>query len=274
MCQKLKILRGLLRQSGLFAGVLVLLMGAPVLGGEDGGGGDGSDAQREKLEEFIGWLLDTDDRVLANVRFADVVKAATGREVRRFDPEDPVDAEVMAGLSEAFDVVFADIRREDHPVHAVGRINEVSGVIEDLVFDAIGRQSGFSSTWPLNARGHVQRSGYPDIRIVHDASGRVYYLDPKVYREGSERSGFRTFYFEPRVETNKILDDAAHLIMGIAHRGRRGEVWEFAEWSLVDLVDFRVRLKAEFQASNREMYAPEGLRLRGGRLGGNSEEGR
>lgn len=251
----------------------VILAGVVGLGIPDLQAEDGSAAQREKLEEFMGWLLDTDDRVLANVRFADVVKAATGQEVRRFDPQDPVDAEVMASLSEAFDAVFADIRREDHPVHGVGRINEVSGVIEDLLFDAIGKQAGLSITWPLNARGHIQRSGYPDLRIVHETSGRVYYLDPKVYREGSERSGFRTFYFEPRVETNKILDDAAHLIMGIAHRGRRGEVWEFAEWSLVDLIDFRVRLKAEFQASNREMYAPEGVRLRGGRLDGARGDG-
>lgn len=225
-----------------------------------------AEAQQEKLDDFISWLLDTDDRVLANVRFADVVRAATGREVRRFDPKDAVDAEVMAGLARAFDAVFADIRQEDHPVHEIGRINEVSGAIEDLLLEAIDAVEGLACTLPLNARGQVQRAGYPDLRIVHEASGRVYYLDPKVYREGSERSGFRTFYYEPRTDTNKILDDAAHLIMGIAHRGRRGEVWEFAHWSLVDLVDFRVRLKAEFQSSNREMYAPEGIRLRGGQL--------
>ncbi|MFQ3271294.1 MAG: hypothetical protein ACI9A1_001617, partial [Lentimonas sp.] len=59
---------------------------------------------------------------------------------------------------------------------------------------------------PVNASGGRQRSGYPDLRLLHRGSGRVFYVDPKIYKLGSEQSRFRTFYFEPKKATNKILD--------------------------------------------------------------------
>ncbi|MGL5018193.1 MAG: hypothetical protein ACRDBP_08680, partial [Luteolibacter sp.] len=64
---------------------------------------------------------------------------------------------------------------------------------------------------------------------------------------------FRTFYFEPKNETLKITDDAVHLLVGIEHDGK-DQQWTFTGWRLVDLSTLRVRLKAEFQASNAELY--------------------
>ncbi len=42
---------------------------------------------------------------------------------------------------------------------------------------------------------------------------------------------------------------------------RRGRVggWKFTRWDVVDLARFRVRLKAEFQGSNRDLYRPEAI---------------
>ena len=94
---------------------------------------------------------------------------------------------------------------------------------------------------------------YPDLRILHEASGQVVYLDPKLVARGSFDSAFRTFYFTPRIETNKVLDDACHLLVGIEHDANTGE-WAFLRWHLVDLYAFRVQLKAEFQSGNRELY--------------------
>jgi hypothetical protein len=34
---------------------------------------------------------------------------------------------------------------------------------------------------------------------------------------------------------------------------------EFARWDLVDLARFKVKLKAEFQGSNHDMYRPESI---------------
>ena len=45
----------------------------------------------------------------------------------------------------------------------------------------------------------VQRSGYPDLRIVDVASKRVFYLRSESSTPtGSRESSFRTFYFEPK----------------------------------------------------------------------------
>ena len=105
----------------------------------------------------------------------------------------------------------------------------------------------------------MQRSGYPDLRLVDQATQRVYYLDPKLYVVGSRESSFRTFYFEPKVATNKVRDDAVHLIVGFEHEPRQAAHWNFTRWDVVDLAHFKVRLKAEFQGSNRDMYRPEAI---------------
>jgi len=99
----------------------------------------------------------------------------------------------------------------------------------------------------------VQRSGYPDIRLTDKATGRILYLDPKLYAKGSRHSSLRTFYFTPKRETNKVNDDAHHLIVGIEHEKTGAEV-SFTRWELIDLSGFRVRLKAEFEGSNADMY--------------------
>jgi hypothetical protein len=35
--------------------------------------------------------------------------------------------------------------------------------------------------------------------------------------------------------------------------------WNFTRWDLVDLAQFKLKLKAEFQGSNRDMYRPEAI---------------
>ena len=89
-------------------------------------------------------------------------------------------------------------------------------------------------------------------------TGRICYLDPKLYAKGSRASSFRTFYFEPKKETNKVNDDARHLIVGIEH-DRDADGWRFTRWELIDISHFRVRLKAEFEGSNRDMYRREAV---------------
>ena len=116
---------------------------------------------------------------------------------------------------------------------------------------------------PETAEGNFRRSGYPDIKIVHIETQRVFYLDPKLFESTAENSSLRSFYFSPKTETNKVLDDACHLLLGIAHDGKDGD-WTFLRWSLVDLSKLTVRLKPEFQASNRDIYRSEAVISRSG----------
>jgi len=148
--------------------------------------------------------------------------------------------------------------------------------------ELIGGTPGLKCDFPLTAEGKIQRSGYPDLRITDLESKRVFYLDPKLYAAGSRHSSFRTFYFEPKKSTNKVRDNAVHFVVGFEHaqrdvaasltRGasvsdqnrateRRGHkpMWNFTRWDLADLSPFTVKLKAEFQGSNRDMYRPEAI---------------
>jgi len=50
-----------------------------------------------------------------------------------------------------------------------------------------------------------------------------------------------------------------HLILGFGHEARKAGHWEFTRWDVVDLAHFKVKLKAEFQGSNRDMYRPEAI---------------
>ncbi len=196
------------------------------------------------------------DSLRSPVPFPEVVVAAAGTAVLPVDPADPDDQQLIADLTAAADALLLAINQPNHPVHHVGRINEVSHHLEDILLQKINAIPGLSCTYPKTADGHFQRSGYPDLRVIDERSGRVLYLDPKLFATTSETSSFRTFYFEPKVETNKILEDAHHLILGIAHDGRdpTEERWLFRSWTLVDLAGLHVRLKTEFQASNRDLY--------------------
>jgi hypothetical protein len=50
------------------------------------------------------------------------------------------------------------------------------------------------------------------------------------------------------------------LVVGLEHEPReKNGVWIFTRWDLVDLVQFKVKLKAEFQGSNHDMYLPEAI---------------
>lgn len=98
------------------------------------------------------------------------------------------------------------------------------------------------------------------MRIVDLASKRVFYIDPKLYAVGSRDSSFRTFHFEPKLAINKVRDDPGHLVVGFEHEPReRYARWRFTLWNLVDLCQFKVKLKAEFQGSNRDMYREEAI---------------
>lgn len=60
-------------------------------------------------------------------------------------------------------------------------------------------------------------------------------------------------------------NDAVHFVIGFEHTPREtasgspNTALKFTRWDLVDLSRFAVRLKAEFQGSNRDMYRPEGI---------------
>ncbi|MEM7700226.1 MAG: hypothetical protein AAF236_17675 [Verrucomicrobiota bacterium] len=198
-----------------------------------------------------------------DVPFASLIEQSTDRQVIAVDPSDQISAELLSVIETAMASIFVKFNQTDSEPNQEKRINEVSSHFEEALREAITAEAGWTCDYPRNAEGNLQRAGYPDLMIRHEASGLTAYLDPKLVEQGSLKSSLRTFYFTPRRETSKVLHDAHHLLIGIEHDGNTGD-WRYLRWHLVDLSDFRVRLKAEFQASNRDLYVPELIILKGG----------
>lgn len=184
--------------------------------------------------------------------FATVAEACSGKKVLPLNAS-PAHLRVTAALEKALAKTLHKLNQPDSPVRQLRRINEGSRFFEEGLLKEINATPGLRCDIPPNRAGKLQRSGYPDLRITDLESMLVFYLDPKLVEEGSEASSFRSFYFEPKNETLKITDDAVHLLVGIEHDGK-SRLWTFTGWRIVDLSTLRVRLKAEFQASNAELY--------------------
>lgn len=204
--------------------------------------------------ELVRWLLGHQDD-LRDIPFAEVVLAATGKRIIPVDPGR--DAAMLQKLGDALDATLAALNDPAHAIHRAGRVNEASHFIEDEIRRQLNRIPGWKCTIPLTAGGHELRSGYPDLRVVTD-TGVVMYLDPKLHDAGSRGSSFRTFYYEPRMLTGKIQDDAMQMLVGVEHDGGGDSAtMRFERWELIDVSKLRVSLKAEFQSSNAGIYRPE-----------------
>ena len=190
--------------------------------------------------------------------FSQVVESSSGKKVLPFDKELAAHAVALSQIKLSIEKAIVTLNKSNSPIKKLRRINEASRYFEDILLEEINRHPELTCEIPPNKNGKVQRSGYPDLRIEHTASKTVIYLDPKLYEKKSRASSFRTFYFEPKSRTLKILDDAVHLLLGISHDGVDGD-WTFSGWELVDLSKFKVRLKAEFQASNKDLYREANL---------------
>lgn len=217
-----------------------------------------ADDKADAVKTLIPWLLD-EKQTLRDIRFADVVAATSGKKVIAIDPKDRDDQRVLAQIGTALDTVLAAMNAPGNPTRAVGRVNEMSAKFEDAILVQLKALPGLECAVPPTAAGARQRSGYPDLRLVDKVTGRVFYLDPKLFARGSKTSALRTFYFEPKRETNKVNDDARHLIIGIEHERDAEGVVRFQRWELIDLANFRVKLKAEFEGSNADLYRPEAV---------------
>jgi hypothetical protein len=216
-----------------------------------------SEEKSSAVRQLIPWLLD-EDAALKGILFSDVISATSGRKVLPIDRNDKDTARILTAIGKVLDEVLVQMNAADSPAKKEKRVNEMSRHFEDAITASLKALPGFECDFPKTAAGHSQRSGYPDLRLVDRATGRVLYLDPKLHAKGSRQSSLRTFYFTPKRETNKVNDDAHHLIVGIEHEKTGPEV-SFTRWELIDLGGFRVRLKAEFEGSNKDVYREDAV---------------
>ncbi len=199
---------------------------------------------------------------LGNRRFEfdTIVRATSGKELIPLDLTNDVHRRMLNHVETALAATIAEQNQDDAPVRQLRRINEASRFFEEGLLEKLNAIDGLTCGPAPTVQGALQRSGYPDLRLLDEPSGTVFYLDPKLVQEGAERSTFRTFYFEPKTDTLKITDDAVHLILAIEHDGKARE-WTFRGWRVSCLSTLSVRLKAEFQASNADLYRDSDLSI-------------
>jgi hypothetical protein len=195
-----------------------------------------------------------DAKELEDVPFSEVVLAVSGCRVLPVSKKEPW----LGKLSEQLNAVLKSLNEPGHPVQSGGRINEASRHIENELLTRLNAVPGWKCGIPKTASATEQRSGYPDLRLELE-DGRIVYLDPKLHASDNKTSSFRTFYFEPKSETLKITEDAHHLLVGVSHSPGPDGRLHFDSWELVDISTMPVRLKAEFQSSNREIYRKEAI---------------
>ncbi len=243
-----------MRQRSLILVIFVAVAGTPLGVAAAPAPADAS----SPVDALIPWLL-REGGQLHGIPFGEVIFDATGRKVIAADPKNATDRRVIGQISIVLDAVVRRLNEPKSVIQGIPRINEVSSHFEDTMRELLDAAPGLSCDFPRTAEGRVQRSGYPDLRLVDDETRRVYYLDPKLYAAGSRESSFRSFYFEPKKATNKVRDDAVHFVVGFEHAAGNEGHWKFTRWELVDLAHFRVKLKAEFQGSNRDLYRPDAV---------------
>ncbi len=224
--------------------------------------------QREADVRLVKMLLEEElsGRVF---EFGVIAEAVSGKKVIPAARRES-SARVIAAIGEVMEKLLEEMSGEGSPLRELRRINEGSKFFEDGLMEGLNAKQGLECGVPETREGDMQRSGYPDLRILDVESGDVYYLDPKLMERGSVESSLRTFYFEPKDKTLKITEDATHLLVGIEHDGKDGE-WTFLSYRIVDLSGLQVRLKAEFQASNRDLYSERTVLERGGKDGKDGE---
>ena len=212
-------------------------------------------AESKDTADLISWLLE-DGRDMKAIPFSEVLAATTGKKIIPVNPA--ADKAWLGRLGKVLDRMLSDLNEPSQGIHKAGRINEASRFVEDQLRLELNREPGWKCTVPYTSAGEEQRSGYPDLRLVLE-NGEVIYLDPKLYEDGSRNSTLRTFYYEPKTTTGKVHDDARHLLVAIRHNGKTGADLRLLGWELVDVSRIRVRLKAEFQASNHDMYQKDNV---------------
>ena len=221
-------------------------------------------APKRPVDQLIPWLLN-ENQQLRGIPFSELIFDTTGKRVLPFAANNAVDQRVAKAISAACEETMKRFNAPESVIQNIDRINEASSHFEDTLRELLNTTPGLHCEFPLTTDGKLQRSGYPDLRITDLESKRLFYLDPKLYAAGSRDSSFRSFYFEPKKSTNKVRDDAVHLVVGFEHAPRETgsgsptATWKFTRWDLVDLSRFTVKLKAEFQGSNRDLYRPEAI---------------
>jgi hypothetical protein len=180
---------------------------------------------------------------LKDISFQDLVEATSEFKLHPVDLKLPEDKELVEDLSAAFKHFIAFSNKTGTRFTAT-RINDVSRHIEEVLVEQMQKTG-------LKAR-ILGEAGYPDIELT-DKHDRISYLEVKISSK-QKLTSFRTFYY---TSGKKIKSDARHLLIGLYFSETADKHWKVDEWELIDLSKLLVSLKAEFNASNIDIFTEQ-----------------
>lgn len=182
--------------------------------------------------------------------FAEVIRTTTGHEVVPFDRDNEAHRALLGKLTAA-------ARRAGERARVEGirraRANEAGLEIERHVRTALG-EAGLTVETPVTRSGVARAVGYPDLAILAD--GAPCYLELKTHNARTVASSQRTFYYSPSADP-KVTTNALHLLLAfeLERSVEAGQtVFRPGGFRLVSLHAMPVRLKIEYNQSNRGMY--------------------
>ena len=131
-----------------------------------------------------------------------------------------------------------------------GRANEFGNIVANL-FACECKNLSLDYQKPKNNLGKKQESGYPDAYISFENAH--FYIELKTCEEKNQNQTFRTFYYSPS-HHSKIIYDASHLLICFITVKRKGVFLLNGDFHIVDMREKNVKLKLEYNASNKELY--------------------
>ena len=216
------------------------------------------------------WLLQQDGgRDAISLSLADVLRAATGKNVLPIDPVNPADAAVIAKLGNVMDRVLPGMNKPESAAHAVGRTDEVAAFFEDALRAFAATVPGWSCP-PAPDDAAVSAlhtpAGFPAVRVLDAASGKSYYLGVALYSTGGREGAARALQVQPADAAATMTGDGSCLLVAIETNGKTGKEIAFLNWELLDLTKLSVRVATTFEATQGDVHPP-GSVLNDGRKG-------
>lgn len=176
--------------------------------------------------------------------FTQVIEELSGSRVLDWTGEH---ATLLSAVSEA---ALLGINREGVRAR---RVNEVGNAVEEFV-DAAFEAHGFTSEVPFGPSGRRRSTGYPDLRVSRD--GVLFYIEVKTYNRRNVDTTQRSFYLSPS-EDFKVVGEGYHLVIAFAMKREDDGRYRAESVHLLDLHGLVVKLKWEYNASNRDLYGGE-----------------
>lgn len=183
---------------------------------------------------------------LENIQFSDLVAATSQYRVFPINHTDSKDQELIQLLVNSANTYINLVKRRNIRLRS-DRINDVGKNIEEVFSEELKKTN-------LQKVELLCSSGYPDMKIV-DPYGRVVYVESKVVSKDWE-STQRSFYY---TSAKKIDADAHHILIAWDLEEEADKYWAVTGWKLCDLSKLHIKVKIEFNSSNRELYQEDSI---------------